>query len=291
MNSIMYKGNDYSGNLIEKANLYASENMDFIVNRENMEKIELHAGSQNIYGNLGGDFIAGGYKIFNVNFDESTEPSVQIQDFLERVEPKDLYNFSGWSFSKVSNGYVYMQSNWRMFYCINSDYTVEQINSQSGYPWIKVNLSLKPKYIGCALYPYRINDNTYDGIILAFNNLGELLPMDCGYTWGDEHILKENILGGASQFSNDFLTLPRTSLEQQYYQGLTEICTHISSNAYAKIAAGAEPGYYNNGTFYISYTNGTYSNPIVPEENKLYVDIPTNGIYKYENGTYVQQEI
>jgi len=45
MNSIMYKGNDYSGNLIEKANLYASENMDFIVNRENMEKIELHAGS------------------------------------------------------------------------------------------------------------------------------------------------------------------------------------------------------------------------------------------------------
>jgi len=78
-----------------------------------------------------------------------------------------------------------------------------------------------------------------------------------------------------------------TELEKQYYQGLTEIRTHISSNAYAKIAAGAEPGYYNNGTFYISYANGTYSNPIVPEENKLYVDIPTNGIYKYENGTYV----
>lgn len=65
MTSIIYKGKDYANNIIKKGVLYTSENDEFIIDRENLEPIELHAGAQKIYGNIGGDFVAAGHYVYN----------------------------------------------------------------------------------------------------------------------------------------------------------------------------------------------------------------------------------
>lgn len=276
--------------VIEKANLYTSEDNEFVVDRKNMEQIELHAGSQNIYGNLGGDFIAQGYKVFNEPGILASNVTVKdINNLINRIKPEDIYNdtfdSNNFHFYNISsNNIIFLMQGYRMRVIgIKEDGTLSLDSGYGSEFPLSCPISKQPKYIGIILIYESINGNEVSvrRVPVVLNENGNPISLsinNCPYYF----VIEED--GSWSQVK---LTL--SSAEKDYFLGLTEIRTHISSNAYAKIAEGATTGYYNSSdsTFYTTYINSTYSNPITPKNDAYYVDIPTNTIYKYDGTAYV----
>ena len=304
MTSIIYKGKDYANNIIKKGVLYTSENNEFVLNRENLEQIELHAGSQKIYGNIGGDFVAKGYYIYNKPVLDLFENDLITKENLYSnvyYEDKTFLNVSvigttattisikcTWSSTGIGssstelNPLAIVKTN-------ESNYYTKDTRYYQNY--IKIEKINNPKYIGCFLLNNGISGTTYliRPILVVFNEENKLIPFK--FAEHSNFSEDEKVYGAILRKDNDF-QFTMTNIEKQFYQGLTEIKTHISSSQYAKNADGAINAYYDpnessNLKFYQDYdiSASTYSNQIVsPIIDRFYLDILTNKIYNW-NGT------
>lgn len=319
MASIIYKGKDYANNIINKGVLYTSENDEFIIDRENLEPIELHAGAQKIYGNIGGDFVAAGHYVYNrpildIYKDELlTKERLYSNIWHDNAEYLNVYVREINSTSiRISVSYE-TSSTTDPFYKIlgqaivkNIDPTSQNYNTyyfkDQSYEqnYIQVEKSQKPKYFGCFLWFKQIYTNyslgkTYgiEPILAIFDEQGEMIPFTfCTHIFDSN---KEKVYG-VRIFNprSDPCQFAISDIEEQYYKGLTEIKTHISSSQYAKnYADGAINGYYNSSEssalkFYSNYdvSTTTFSSQITPEIDKFYLDRLTNKVYTWNGTTY-----
>lgn len=282
-------------NVIDKANIYVKENQDFIIDRQGVEQIELHSGTQNIYGGLNTDaVIINGYKVFRGNL-----------DFAKKIKKEDLYNIfsTTTSFSiqilhdtlvitpRMRNTNTYFH-----YYILeNEDTTFTNIYNSSGYTYkIAVDLEKKPKYIGFLYYTPGLITNSTDryGIVpllIVLSEDEELLSFDLVTIVGTSSEITPQI---ADAYAISYYTPRRTetteyltpsNIEKQYIDGLSEIRTHLSSSEYASIAEGGIEGYYSSPNF---YSDSELTIEITPAVGNVYVDLPTNTLYRYNGESY-----
>lgn len=319
MASIIYKGKDYANNIINKGVLYTSENDEFIIDRENLEPIELHAGAQKIYGNIGGNFVAAGHYVYNRPILDIYKDELLTKERLYSNIWHDSAEYLNVYVGEVNSTSIKIYVRYRTAKNVdplsriyghaivkNIDSTSQDYNTYyfkdqgSEQSYIQIKKTQKPKYFGCFLWFRQIYTNyplgkTYgiEPILTVFNEQGELIP----FTFSEHSRFNSNEeVYGVRIFSSryDPCQFAISDIEEQYYKGLTEIKTHISSSQYAKnYADGAINGYYNSSEsstfkFYSDYdiSTATFSNQITPEIDKFYLDRLTNKVYTWNGTTY-----
>lgn len=278
------------GHIIENAELYTSETQEFILNRSDMENLELHAGNQDIYENLDGDFIAGGYYIYRGD----------INDVMTRIknDPSHLYTSGAGPSLYFNNMTNYLQINWdsngrglqqvprveKIIQFVDNKYTWGPSSTSNAY-YVIIKKNKKIKSFGYFYYYQGPNsDNsaiTFYAYFVALDENNNFIPIYQGPTDTTEH----NVYGCLYMINQTVQTYSITlsPLEKQYYQGLTERRTHITSSEYASLQEGGIEGYYSNSKF---YTDSEYSIEITPISGKIYIDKSNNALYRYNGSAY-----
>lgn len=285
------------GHIIENAELYTSETQEFILNRSNMENLELHAGNQDIYGNLDGDFIAGGYYIYRGDID----------GVMKRIknDPSHLYTQSfgpQFSFNHKTSYLTLKGGSNNLFITLNGGavkyeenegyYSISQGNQYSGNAAIAINNTInnntyKIKTMGFFLYyknmiSHGVQCSAFFVALDEGNNFIEIgYENNNGITYFGDKIYACCSMQSIS--SPNFFEQNFSSLEEQYFQGLTERRTHITSSEYASLQEGGIKGYYNDSNF---YEDSGYSILITPVSGKIYIDKTTNALYRYNGSAY-----
>lgn len=279
------------GHIIENAELYTSETQEFILNRSDMENLELHAGSQDIYENLDGDFIAGGYYIYRGD----------INDVMTRIknDPSHLYTSGAGPslhFDNMTTNLEFKTNNNTNLDLIpsgsdviiedNGEYAFAPYSSTNAYYAI-INKNSKIKSLGYFYYYIGPTSDstgiTFHAYLIALNEVKEFIPFGAkNYPDFRKDVFACAYINTYNQsIVNYSITL--SPLEKQYYQGLTERRTHITSSEYASLQEGGIEGYYSNSNF---YEDSEYNTSITPVSGKIYIDKSTNALYRYNGSAY-----